>query len=94
MRRVLMLVLIFSLLAAGLFLGGRNAQLVTLDYYFGAIQLSLAVAIILALMVGIVLGALAVYLGSVLRLQARNRKLRRELSAQGDPAAERLVADE
>lgn len=94
MRRVLMLVLIISLLAAGLFLGGRNAQLVTLDYYFGAIQLSLAVAIILALMLGIVLGALAVYLGSVLRLQARNRKLRRELSAQGDPAAERLVADE
>lgn len=93
MRRALLLVLLFLLLAAGLFLGGRNAQMVTLDYYFGAFELSLAVALILFLLAGIVLGALTVYFGSVLRLQTRNRRLRRELKSQGDPAPERLMAD-
>lgn len=94
MRRALLLVLLFSLLALGLFLGGRNAQPVTLDYYFGAFQLSLAVALILSLLAGIVLGALAVYFGTVVRLQSRNRRLRRELKSQADPATERLLADE
>lgn len=93
MRRVLLLVLLVLLLAVGLFLGGRNAQPVTLDYYFGAFELSLAVALILSMLAGIVLGALAVYLGSVIRLQSRNRRLRRELNKQTDPAPERLTAD-
>lgn len=94
MRRALLLVLLFLLLATGLFLGSRNAQPVTLDYYFGTFELSLAVALILSLLAGIVLGALAVYIGSVLRLQAANRRLRRELKSQADPATERLLADE
>lgn len=94
MRRALLLALLFLLLATGLFLGGRNAQPVMLDYYFGTFELSLAVALILSLLAGILLGALAVYFGSVLRLQAGNRRLRRELKSQADPATERLVADE
>lgn len=94
MRRALLLVLLFSLLGLGLFLGGRNAQHVTLDYYFGSFELSLAVALILSLLAGIILGAVAVYFGTVVRLQSRNRRLRRELKSQADPATERLLADE
>lgn len=93
MRRALLVFLLFCLLAVGLFLGGRNAQVVTLNYYFGSIELSLAVALILFLLTGIFLGAAAVYFGSVLRLQSRNRRLRRELKAESEPAAERLMAD-
>lgn len=94
MRRALLVFLLFCLLAVGLFLGGRNAQIVTLNYYFGSIELSLAVALILSLLAGIILGAVAVYFGSVLRLQSRNRRLRRELRSDGEPAAERLMADQ
>lgn len=94
MRRALTLVLLVVLLAIGLFLGGRNAQPVTLDYYFGAFELSLAVALILSLLAGIILGSLAVYLGTVVRLQSRNRRLRRELSSHAEPGADRLLADE
>lgn len=93
MRRVLMLVALLLVVAVGLFLGGRNAQPVTLDYYFGSLELSLAIALILALLAGILLGATVVYLGTVLRLQARNRRLRRELGRQTDPDTARLTAD-
>lgn len=93
MRRALLLVVLLLVIAVGLFLGGRNAQPVTLDYYFGSFQLSLAVALILSLLSGILLGAAVVYFGSVMRLQVRNRRLRRELQRQGDPDARHLTAD-
>lgn len=93
MRRALLLVLLLAVLAVGLFLGGRNAQPVTLDYYFGSFDMSLFVALILAMLAGILLGASVVYFGTVVRLQMRNRRLRRELSRQTDPDAARLTAD-
>jgi len=93
MRRALLLALLLVVLAVGLFLGGRNAQPVTLDYYFGSFELSLSVALVLAILAGILLGAGVVYFGTVVRLQMRNRRLRRELSRQTDPDASRLTAD-
>ena len=93
MRRALLLALLLVVLAVGLFLGGRNAQPVTLDYYFGSLELSLSVALILAMLAGILLGAAVVYFGTVLKLQVRNRRLRQELNRQADPDTARLTAD-
>lgn len=93
MRRALLLALLLIVVAVGLFLGGRNAQPVILDYYFGTIELSLAIALILSMLTGILLGASVVYFGTVLRLQVRNRRMRRELARQADPDAARLTAD-
>lgn len=93
MRRALLLALLLIIVAVGLFLGGRNAQPVILDYYFGTFELSLAIALILSMLIGILLGAGVVYFGTVLRLQVRNRRMRRELARQADPDAARLTAD-
>lgn len=93
MRRALLLVSLLLVIAVGLFLGGRNAQPVILDYYFGAFELPLAVALILSLLLGVLLGAAVVYFGSVIRLQVRNSRLRREIKRQTDPGPERLSAD-
>lgn len=94
MRRVLILLILLILVLAGLFLGGRNAQPVVVDYYFGVLELTLAVAMVLSLIAGIALGALAVWLGAVIRLQVRVRRLRKELNSAADPAVERLTADD
>lgn len=93
MRRLILLLLLLVLVATGLFLGGRNAQPVVLDYYAGHVEVTLSVALVLALLVGIVLGAAAVWLGSVIRLQARVRRLRRQVESSSEPSPERLTAD-
>lgn len=90
---MILLLLLLVLVVTGLFLGGRNAQPVVLDYYAGTIELTLSVALVMALLAGILLGAAAVWLGSVIRLQARVRRLRRQVESSPDPSVERLTAD-
>lgn len=94
MRRAIFLILLLILVLAGIFLGGRNARIVTIDYYAGTMELTLAVALLLAFTLGMVLGAVAVWLGSVVRLKVSNRRLRRELAGLSEASPERLKADD
>lgn len=91
LARIILIPLILLVLALGLFLGGQNAGVVSLDYYFGTIEMRLAVVLILALLVGICLGALAVYLGVVIRLKFQLRKARK--GGKKEPDLNRLTAD-
>lgn len=93
MRQALMLLLLLVVVMVGLFLGSRNAQPVTLDYFYGQATMPLSVAVLLSLVTGILLGSLSVWLGTVIRLKARIRRLKREIDRPREPSTERLTAD-
>lgn len=78
MRRVIGLVLILAVLVAGLFFGLLNADPVTLDYYISTRSLPLSVLLVLAVVVGAILGIVAA-LAHILRLRREVRRLRRDM---------------
>jgi hypothetical protein len=61
-------------LAAGLIIGALNPQPVVLDLGFVALPATLGVTVLVALLLGVVLGGLAVTAGVVLPLRQRLRR--------------------
>jgi uncharacterized integral membrane protein len=77
MRLIVTLILLFSI-AAGIALGALNADLVAYDLGFVRLQLPKGAALLLALVIGWLLGGLTAWLGGSLR----HRRLRRQASAK------------
>jgi putative membrane protein len=59
MSRLIYTVIIFVIVILGVVFAVLNAELVHLNFYFGAMQLPLSLALVLATLVGAVLGILA-----------------------------------
>jgi len=57
-----------------------NAQTIQLNYYFGSMDLPLAVAVVVSIAAGILFGFFA-SLGSIMRLKRENLKLKRTTKA-------------
>jgi uncharacterized integral membrane protein len=74
---LILLVLLFAI--GGALFGALNSQAVTLDFYFGSVELAKGGALLGALVLGWLLGGLLVYLMLVVPLRARNRRLSRQL---------------
>lgn len=77
MKRVLGLLLLLLVLVFGLYFGLLNAEPVTVNYYFGARTLPLSFILVVMLIFGAVLGAVA-GLGHSFRLRREIHRLRRE----------------
>jgi len=73
MKRLLLLILFLLLLALGISFAVHNAELVTLNYYFGAISGPLSLIVIIALAAGAVLGVST----SLLLVFSQRRKVAR-----------------
>ena len=82
--RVLKILLILLVMAAGAIFAVLNPHPVRVDYYFGRLELPLAVVVVSALGGGALLGMLA-GLSAVLGMKRENARLRRR---------ERLTAEE
>lgn len=85
---IILLLLVFA--AAGAVFGALNGDRVAWDFYFGALQFPKGAALLCALLLGWFVGGVAVYVGLVMRLRRRVRKLSRELKRY--QAAEETVA--
>jgi lipopolysaccharide assembly protein A len=85
---LILLALVFA--ALGALFGALNSETVAFDFYFAESHLPKGGALLLALLVGWLLGGLLVYFGLVLRLRRRVRAQARELKrlnqAQNDSA--------
>ena len=81
MRALMQLVIALAFVAGGVLFGAFNPQTVTLDFHFWQIHAGLGVALLVAVLVGAVLGGIAVTVGVVWPLQRRLRKARREIAA-------------
>lgn len=75
--RFLKLLFILTVILVGAAFTVMNAETVNLNYYFGTMELSLSIILVVAVILGALLGAVA-SLGGALRLRHENRQLRRE----------------
>ncbi len=81
MRVVLQILIAFAFVAIGVLFGAFNPQTVTLDFHLWQAHAGLGVALLVAVLIGAILGGIAVTVGVVWPLQGRLRKARRELDA-------------
>lgn len=78
MKRILGLVFFLIVLAFGLFFGLLNADPVTVDYYLGTREIPLSLILVITLLAGALLAALA-SIGLVLRMKREISRLRRKV---------------
>ncbi|WP_267225901.1 lipopolysaccharide assembly protein LapA domain-containing protein [Dyella silvae] len=87
MRLIVTLILLFFI-AAGIVLGALNADLVGYDLGFVRLQLPKGAALLLALVIGWLLGGLTAWLG----VSSRHRRQRRQASKQAGAKAKTTPA--
>lgn len=73
--RLFRLLIALACLAAGIAVGGLNTQAVRLDLGFAQLPTSLGVAVLVALLLGVVIGGLALAASVVLPLRQRLRRV-------------------
>lgn len=78
MRKLLMIVIFFSLFIIAAGFAAFNMQAVTVSFYFFSLSLPMAVWLLISLLAGLALGAILIYLSS-LRLRLDNHRLRHKL---------------
>jgi len=81
--RVLKMLVILLVMAAGAIFAVLNPHPVSLDYYFGKLELPLSVVVVATLGVGALLGMLAGF-GAILALKRENSRLRRRARQTAD----------
>ena len=79
--RLLQLLIAVLFVAAGVVVGALNPQPMSLDFYYRHVDVGVGVAMLCAVLVGALLGGLAVTIGVVWPLQRRLRRARREVPA-------------
>jgi len=73
--RLFRLLIALACLVAGIAVGGLNTQAVQLDLGFAKLPTSLGVAVLVALLLGVVIGGLALAASVVLPLRQRLRRV-------------------
>lgn len=79
MRRIFTITLFIIVLTLGAGFSAINLTIVDINYYLGVLSLPLSVVIVVAIVLGTALGALALST-SILRLRYDNRRLRKKLA--------------
>ncbi len=88
MRRIMTIILFVIVLILGAGFSAINLTPVDINYYLGVLSLPLSVVIIIAIILGSLLGALALST-TILRLKYENHRLRKKL-ANSEQEIERL----
>lgn len=79
MYRILTIAFFVTVFVIGAAFSAKNTSAVTIDFYFSTITLPLSVIIIFSLVIGIVIGALAIFAGT-LSLRYENRRIQKQLA--------------
>lgn len=79
MQRIITIALFLAVLATGAAFSAINTGPVAINYYLGTLSIPVSVVIITSLVSGIILGALAIFVGT-LRLRYENRRLQKKLN--------------
>ena len=81
MQRIITIIIFIAVFAAGAAFSAINNGPVDIQYYLGTVTLPLSVIVIVSLVTGIILGALAIFVGS-LRLRYENRRLQKKVDVR------------
>ncbi len=79
MQRIITLIIFIAVFAAGAAFSAINNGPVELNYYLGTITLPISVVVIASIVAGIILGALAIFVGT-LGLRYENRRLHKKVA--------------
>jgi len=79
MQRIITIIIFLAVFAAGAAFSAINNNPVDIQYYLGTLTLPVSVVVIVSLVVGIILGALAIFVGS-LRLRYENKRLQKKIT--------------
>jgi len=79
MRRIVTITIFITIFAIGAAFSAINTDPVIVNYYLGTFTAPLSVIIVLAIVSGIILGAVIIY-SSTLRLRYENRRLHKKLN--------------
>lgn len=78
MRRIFTIIIFILVFAVGIAFSAINNNTVTINYYLGALSLPLSIVVVLSVVLGLILGSLAVFIGT-LQLRYKNRRLNKKL---------------
>jgi len=78
MRRIMTIILFVIVLMLGTGFSAINLTSVDINYYLGVLRLPLSMVVIISIILGTLLGALALST-TILRLKYENRRLRKKL---------------
>ena len=79
MQRIITIIIFIAVFAAGAAFSAINNGPVELNYYIGTFTLPISVALIASVVIGITLGALAIFI-STLGLRYENRRLHKKMA--------------
>jgi putative membrane protein len=79
MQRIITIIIFIAVFAAGAAFSAINNGPVELNYYLGTITLPISVVVIGSIVTGIILGALAIFIGT-LGLRYENRRLNKKIA--------------
>ncbi len=85
--RLFFLLSCLAVVAAGALFGALNPLPVTIDFWFATVQVRLGLALLLAGLGGAALGGFAMWLGVVLPMAARLRRVQRDARALAPASA-------
>lgn len=78
MRRIVTIIIFMLVFAVGIAFSAINNDPVTINYYLGTLSLPLSIVMVLSIVLGLILGALALFVGT-LQLRYENRRLNKKL---------------
>jgi putative membrane protein len=78
MRRILTIIIFIIVFVVGIAFSAINNDPVTLNYYLGTLSIPLSIVVVISIILGLVLGALAIFMTS-LQLRYENRRLHKKL---------------
>ena len=78
MKRIITIAIFIAVFSAGAALSAVNNIPVDIQYYLGTVTMPISLVVILSLVIGITLGALAIFIGS-LQLRYENRRLQNKI---------------
>lgn len=79
MRRIITIIFFIFIFIVGVGFSAINMEPVSINYYLGTLTLPLSVIIVLAIVIGTILGALALFTSSM-GIRYENRRLNKKLS--------------
>ena len=78
MRRILTIIIFIIVFAVGITFSAINTDLVNINYYLGTLSLPLSIVVVASIVLGLILGALAIFMGTI-QLRYENRRLHKKL---------------
>jgi|TARA_B110000240_G_C13426922_1_gene422000 putative membrane protein len=78
MQRIITIAIFITVFAAGAAFSAVNNTPVNIQYYLGTVTMPISIIVIVSLVIGITIGVLAIFIGS-LQLRYENKRLQKKI---------------